>query len=50
MFMRQGCSQVLSMPQADVVGLLCLKQAKEGGMSSWASSITIHNELLKLGR
>lgn len=28
-------------------GLLCLKTAKEGGHSSWASSITVHNELLK---
>ena len=36
--------------QADIVGLLCLKQAKEGGLSSWASSVTIHNELIKLGR
>jgi len=35
---------------ADVVGLLCLKQAKEGGLSSWASSISIHNEMLKHGR
>jgi Taurine catabolism dioxygenase TauD, TfdA family len=33
-----------------VVGLLCLKQAKEGGLSSWASSITAHNEMLKRGR
>ena len=33
-----------------MVGLLCLKQAKEGGQSSWASAVTIHNEMLKLGR
>ncbi|KAK9857232.1 hypothetical protein WJX84_004664 [Apatococcus fuscideae] len=32
---------------ADVVGLLCLKQAKSGGLSSWASSVTAHNELLR---
>ncbi|WIA22176.1 hypothetical protein OEZ85_004510 [Tetradesmus obliquus] len=31
----------------DVVGLLCLKTAKAGGKSSLASSVTIHNELLK---
>eukprot|EP00775_Hariotina_reticulata_P009087 gene9087-9257_t len=31
----------------DVVGLLCLKTAKSGGISSIASSVTIHNELLK---
>eukprot|EP00884_Botryococcus_braunii_P013847 jgi/Botrbrau1/22463/Bobra.0091s0065.1 len=35
---------------SDVVGLLCLKQAKEGGLSSWASSITAHNEILRRGR
>jgi hypothetical protein len=28
-------------------GLLCLKTAKSGGKSSLASSVTIHNELLK---
>lgn len=28
-------------------GLLCLKAAKSGGKSSLASTITIHNELLK---
>lgn len=28
-------------------GLLCLKTAKSGGLSSWSSSVTIHNELLK---
>jgi Taurine catabolism dioxygenase TauD, TfdA family len=33
-----------------VVGLLCIKQAKEGGLSSWASSITAHNEILRRGR
>lgn len=30
-----------------VAGLLCLKPAKLGGKSSLASSVTIHNELLK---
>ena len=28
-------------------GLLCLKQAKEGGVSSWASSHSIHNAMLR---
>eukprot|EP00884_Botryococcus_braunii_P012117 jgi/Botrbrau1/20906/Bobra.0135s0037.1 len=35
---------------ADIVGLMCLKTAREGGLSSWASSITAHNEMLRLGR
>lgn len=30
---------------ADVVGLLCLRVAKEGGLSSIASSVSIHNEI-----
>lgn len=32
---------------ADIVGLLCLKNAKEGGLSSWSSSMTVHNEILR---
>ncbi len=32
---------------ADVVSLLCMKNAKEGGHSSWSSSITVYNEILK---
>ncbi|GAQ87252.1 hypothetical protein KFL_003410090 [Klebsormidium nitens] len=32
---------------ADLVGLLCLQVAKEGGLSSWASSHTVYNELLR---
>ena len=31
----------------EISGLLCLRTAKSGGMSSWASSVTVHNELLK---
>ena len=31
-------------------GLLCLKAAKAGGESSWSSSVSVHNELLRLGR
>ncbi|KIZ05655.1 hypothetical protein MNEG_2302 [Monoraphidium neglectum] len=32
---------------ADIVSLLCLKAARSGGLSSFASSITVHNEILK---
>jgi hypothetical protein len=31
----------------DLVGLLCLRRAKSGGLSSVVSAITIHNEILK---
>ncbi len=31
----------------DVVGLLCLQTAKAGGLSSIASSVAIHNEMLR---
>lgn len=31
----------------DVVGLLCLNKAKRGGLSSIASSVAIHNEMLR---
>jgi Taurine catabolism dioxygenase TauD, TfdA family len=33
--------------RADAVGLLCLHKAKEGGISSLVSTMTIHNEILK---
>ena len=33
--------------KSDIVGLLCLQTAKAGGTSSIASSISIHNEILK---
>eukprot|EP00879_Flechtneria_rotunda_P008142 GHRR01008527.1.p1 GENE.GHRR01008527.1~~GHRR01008527.1.p1 ORF type:complete len:362 (+),score=138.84 GHRR01008527.1:379-1464(+) len=32
---------------ADIVGLLCLTNARSGGLSSWSSSISVHNEILK---
>lgn len=32
---------------ADVVSLLCLQQAKQGGMSSLVSTVAIHNEILR---
>jgi hypothetical protein len=32
---------------SDLVALLCLRPAKEGGYSTWASSYTVYNEMLK---
>jgi hypothetical protein len=32
---------------ADVIGLLCLKAAKSGGISRIVSSVTIFNEILR---
>jgi hypothetical protein len=29
------------------VTLLCLKNARTGGLSSWSSSISVHNEILR---
>src|SRR5258708_12254865 len=31
----------------DIVGLLCLRRSKSGGLSSVGSAVTIHNEILK---
>jgi hypothetical protein len=31
----------------DVVGLMCLRRSKSGGLSSVVSAVTIHNEILK---
>jgi hypothetical protein len=33
--------------QCDVVGLLCVRQAKTGGESTIASAVTIHNIMLE---
>lgn len=33
---------------SDIVGLLCLHNAKEGGHSSWTSSVSVHNRILEL--
>lgn len=33
--------------RCDVVGLLCVRQAREGGVSKLASSATVYNEMLK---
>lgn len=32
---------------ADIVTLLCLKNARSGGLSSWSSSVSVHNEILR---
>lgn len=32
--------------RCDHVGMLCLKTAKEGGVSGYASALTVHNEML----
>ncbi|GAX78226.1 hypothetical protein CEUSTIGMA_g5668.t1 [Chlamydomonas eustigma] len=39
-------AQPYHVDSSDVVGLMCLKTAKEGGMSSWASSFAVYNEML----
>lgn len=35
---------------SDTVGLLCLHDAEEGGVTTWTSSLAVHNELLRRGR
>lgn len=32
---------------ADIVTLLCLRNARSGGLSSWSSSVSVHNEILR---
>lgn len=34
----------------DLIALLSLNKAKEGGESKWVSALAIHNELLRRGR
>lgn len=41
-----NCRQPYHTDSCDVVGLLCLQVAKEGGLSSFSSSTTIYNEML----
>lgn len=43
-------SLVLCRGCTDVVALLCIKQAKEGGDSKVASAVAVHNELIRRGR
>ena len=40
-------AQPYHVDDTDLVSLLCLKTAKSGGRSGWASSITIYNRLLE---
>lgn len=41
--------QTFHTDSCDIVGLLCLKQAKRGGHSALVSSVTIYNEMMKRG-
>lgn len=41
--------QTFHTDSCDIVGLLCLKQAKRGGHSALVSSVTIYNEMRKRG-
>jgi hypothetical protein len=43
-------AQPIHTDSADMVALLCLRTGKEGGLSSWSSSVSVHNELQRLGR
>lgn len=43
-------AQPIHTDSADMVALLSLRLSKEGGLSSWSSSVSVHNELLRLGR
>ncbi|KAL4441474.1 hypothetical protein ABPG77_001978 [Micractinium sp. CCAP 211/92] len=42
-----SAAQPWHVDDADLVSLLCLKRAKEGGLSGWASAATIYNRLLE---
>jgi hypothetical protein len=43
-------SALPSPPARPPAGLLCINQAKEGGFSSFASTLAVHNELLRRKR
>lgn len=43
-------AQPIHTDSADHVALLSLRVSKSGGLSSWSSSVSVHNELLRLGR
>ena len=43
-------AQPIHTDSADMVALLSLRLSREGGLSSWCSSVSVHNELLRLGR
>ena len=40
--------QIFHTDSTDIVGLLCLRTAKTGGLSSLSSSVTVFNEILKV--
>eukprot|EP00873_Tetraselmis_striata_P037250 jgi/Tetstr1/457514/TSEL_044095.t1 len=42
-----SAAQPFHTDSADIVGLLCLREAMEGGLSSWCSSVSIYNEMLR---
>src|SRR5205085_6874970 len=46
-FYRTNKALAVHCDTADVVGLLCLKKARSGGLSRIASSVAVYNELLK---
>lgn len=35
---------------SDIAALLCMRDAEEGGVNNWTSSIAVHNALLRRGR
>ena len=43
-------AQPMHTDSSDMVALLSLRVSKSGGLSSWSSSMSIHNELLRMGR
>lgn len=49
--LRRRRPAVLLLPplkkNTDIVTLLCLRNARSGGLSSWSSSISVHNEILR---
>lgn len=44
---RTRAAQGFHTDGADIIGLLCLKPAKSGGLSRIASSVTVYNEILR---
>ena len=46
-YYHQGGPLPMHMDPVDVAGLLCIREAKRGGTSRIASSITVHNEILR---
>lgn len=38
---------MLQQPLCPPAALLCLSNAKEGGLSGWSSSVSVHNEIVR---